>query len=91
MVFMGVRNHNGQKVFAKRFHKADIGQYQVDARQIWPWKCYTAVYHNPFAFCGIAETIKREVHADFTNATQWYENQILFTQGYPLIDRYRSF
>ncbi|MND97202.1 hypothetical protein D3C80_895170 [compost metagenome] len=88
MILMGVGDDDAFEVFLLLADIADIGQHQIDARQVGSGKGHAAIHHDPLALAFRTVAVKRQIHADFTDAAKRQEDQfVLFSHCcfYPFI------
>ncbi len=86
MVLMGVGDDDAFEVFLLFGDIGDVGQHQIDARQIETGKGHAAIHHDPFTLACRTVAVKRQIHADFTDAAKRQEDQfVLFSHcfSYP--------
>jgi hypothetical protein len=77
MVLMRMRDDHGAHIVALGFEKADIGQNQIDARQIRSRKGDAAIDDDPLAIVRRAESVHRQIHADFTHAAERHKHKFV--------------
>ena len=78
MIFMGVRQHEADEVFALLFQKADVGHDEIDAGQMFlVAKGDAEIDREPGPLMAIAEAVDRQVHADLADAAQRRKAQFI--------------
>ena len=83
MVLMGMGEHDAGEVLALLFEEADVGQDQVDARQmLLRRERDAAIDRQPLPAALVAEAVDREIHADLADAAERREHQFLGALGH---------
>ena len=78
MILMRVGEHQAGEVFPLRHQIADVGQDQIDARQmLFRGKRHAEIDREPLAAALVAEAVDRQIHADFADAAERREHQFL--------------
>ena len=78
MILMRVGNHQAGEVFALRHQIANVGQDQIDARQVlFRGKRHAQIDGEPLAAALGAQPVDRQVHADLADAAERREYQFL--------------
>src|SRR5262249_19915652 len=79
MILMRVRQHQSSKILPLFDQITDIGQNQIDAGQmILCRKGHAEVDRKPSSIMRVAETVYRQVHADFADTAQRGKDQFLW-------------
>ena len=70
MVLMGMSDDDRLELAAQLLDEIDVGQDEIDARQLRSRKGHAAIDHDPLPVLGGAIAVECEVHADFANAAE---------------------
>src|SRR6185437_13491818 len=83
MILVRMREHQAGDIFALLHQIADVGQDQVDARQLlFAGKRHAEVDREPGARAPVAEPVDRQVHADLADAAERREHEFLGGPGH---------
>ena len=78
MILMRVGEHQAGEVFALLHQIADVGQDQIDARQmLFRGERHAEIDRQPLAVALVAQAVDRQVHADLADAAERREHQFL--------------
>ena len=77
MILVRMGQHDAGKMLALLNNVRDIGQDQVDTRQIVARKCNTKIDGQPGLAAWRAQTIQREIHADLADAAERRKHQFV--------------
>ncbi len=78
MIFMRMRDHDAGEILALFDQEADVRKNQIDAGQmLFLSKRHAEIDRDPAAAALVAQTVERQVHADFADAAERREDQIL--------------
>ena len=79
MVFVRVREHDAGEVLALLDQIADVGQDQIDARQmLFAGERHAEIDGEPLRVRPSPEAVDRQIHADLADAAERREHQFLF-------------